>query len=97
MNKKNTKKYIKRLTNNNIILLPHDFTWVHFDNGEFPMFTEKKPLNLGREIVVKQFIRGKITGRVKSLKREKRKNYKGWKMLVAVESTDRSDCLKIGE
>jgi len=93
MNKKNTKKYIKRLTNNNIILLPHDFTWVHFDNGEFPMFTEKKPLNLGREIVVKQFIRGKITGRVKSLKRKS----KYWEMLIAVESTDRSDCLKIGE
>ena len=61
------------------------------------MFTSKKPLSLGKSIVVKQFIRGKIEGKVKSLKRFKTKKYSGWTMLVASESIDRDDCLEIGE
>lgn len=77
MNKKNTKKFIKRMIDNYI--------------------TIKKPLSLGKSIVVKQFIRGKITGKVKSLRRFKTNKYSGWTMLIAVESTDRDDCLELGE
>ena len=97
MNKKNTKKFIKRMIDNYITILPCKFTDVTFDNGELAMFTSKKPLGLGKSIVVKQFIRGKITGKVKSLKRFKTNKYSGWIMLVAVESTDRDDCLELGE
>ena len=97
MNKKNTKKFIKRMIDNYITILPCKFTDVTFDNGELPMLTSKKPLSLGKSIVVKQFIRGKITGNVKSLRRFKTNKYSGWTMLVAVESTDRDDYLELGE
>ena len=97
MNKKNTKKFIKRIIDNYITILPCKFTDVTFDNGELPMFTSKKPLGLVKSIIVKQFIRGKIIGKVKSLKRFKTNKYGGWTMLVAVESTDSDDCLELGE
>lgn len=97
MNKKNTKKFIKRMINNNITILPCKFTYVIFDNGEFPMFMTRKPFGLGKKMVLKQFVRGKITGKVKSLKRFKLDKCKGWTMLVAVENIDRNDCLKFGE
>lgn len=97
MNKKNTKKFIKRMINNNITILPCKFTYVIFDNGEFPMFMTRKPFGLGKNMVLKQFVRGKITGKVKSLKRFKTNKYSGWTMLVAVKSTDRDDCLELGE
>ena len=85
MNKKNTKKFIKRMIDNYITILPCKFTDVTFDNGELPMFTSKKPLGLGKSIIVK------------SLKRFKTNKYSGWTMLVAVESTDSDDCLELGE
>ena len=97
MNKKNTKKFRKRMLNNYITILPCKLTYISFDNRELPMFTHEKPLNLGKNIVVKQLMRGKITGKVKSLKRFKTNKYSGWTMLVAVESTDRDDCLELGE
>ena len=91
MNKKNTKKFVKRMIDNYITILPCKFTDVTFDNGELPMFTSKKPPGLGKSIIVKQFIRGKIIGKVKSLKRFKTNKYGGWTMLVAVEITDSDD------
>ena len=97
MNKKNTKKFRKRMLNNYITILPCKLTYISFDNRELPMFTHEKPLNLGENIVVKQLMRGKITGKVKSLKRFKYRKCQGWKMLVAVENIDRNDCLKFGE
>lgn len=97
MNKKNTKKFIKKMSANYIAILPCKFTSVIFDNGELPMFTSKKPLGLGEKIIVKQFIRGKITGKVKSLKRIKTNKYRGWEILVGVESIDRNDCLNFSE
>ena len=97
MNKKNTKKFRKRMLNNYITILPCKLTYISFDNRELPMFTHEKPLNLGKNIVVKQLMRGKITGKVKSLKRFKLDKCEGWTMLVAVENIDRNDCLKFGE
>jgi len=44
MNRKNTKKFIKRMMNNYITILPCKLTYISFDNGEFPMFTHEKPL-----------------------------------------------------
>ena len=82
MNKKNTKKFIKRMINNNITILPCKFTYVIFDNGEFPMFMTRKPFGLGKNMVLKRFKLDKC---------------KGWTMLVAVENIDRNDCLKFGE
>ena len=61
------------------------------------MFMTRKPFGLGKNMVLKQFVRGKITGKVKSLKRFKFDKCKGWTMLVAVENIDRNDCLKFGE
>lgn len=97
MNRKNTKKFIKRMMNNYITILPCKLTYISFDNGEFPMFTYEKPLGLGENIILKQFVRGKITGKVKSLKRFEYCKYQGWKMLVVVKNIDRNDCLKFGE
>ena len=93
---KTAEKFIKRMIDNYITILPCKFTDVTFDNGELAMLTSKKPLSLGKSIVVKQFIRGKITGKVKSLKRFKTNKYSGWTMLIAVESVDRDDCLELG-
>ena len=42
MNKKNTKKFIKRMIDNYITILPCKFTDVTFDNGELAMLTSKK-------------------------------------------------------
>ncbi|EUB28295.1 MULTISPECIES: hypothetical protein [Fusobacterium] len=97
MNKKNTKKFRKRILNNYITILPCKLTYISFDNRELPMFTHEKPLNLGQNIVVKQLMRGKITGKVKSLKRFKYRKCRGWKMLVAVKNVAYFTCLKFGE
>ena len=97
MNKKNTKKFIKRMINNNITILPCKFTYVIFDNGEFPMFMTRKPFGLGKNMGLKQFVRGKITGKVKSLKRFKYRKCRGWKMLVEVKNVAYFTCLKFGE
>lgn len=96
MNKKNTKKFNKRLINNSIYFLPNSYTFISFDNDEAPMMTTEKPLKIGSSIVIKQFLRGTIKGIVKKLKREKRK-FKPWEMFVEVQEIDRNDCLKIGE
>ena len=85
------------MIDNYITILPCKFTDVTFDNGELAMLTSKKPLSLGKSIVVKQFIRGKITGKVKSLKRFKYRKCRGWKMLVAVKNVAYFTCLKFGE
>lgn len=96
MNKKNTKKFNKRLINNSIYFLPNSYTFISFDNDEPPMMTTEKPLKIGSSVVIKQFLRGTIKGIVKNLKREKRK-FKPWEMFVEVKGIDRNDCLKIGE
>lgn len=93
MNKKNTKKYIKRISNNNIVILSNDYTIIFFEDGGFPTFTENKPPKLGKEIIMEQFGRNKIIGTIKTLKRKKSigitKIYKYWELMVTVKNRDK--------
>lgn len=88
MNKKNTKKFQKRMIENQKILLDSSCTIVCFDNGEPFMINSGKPkefLNIGTGIIIKNFIRGRIDGRIIKMKRIKLRNSKKvWEILVHV-------------
>lgn len=99
MNKKNTKKFQKRMIENQKILLDSSCTIVCFDNGEPFMINSDKPkdfINMGANIIIKQFIRGRIDGRIIKMKRIKLRNSKKvWEILVHVTSVNRKDSLEI--
>lgn len=97
MNKKNTKKFQKRMIENQKILFDSSCTIVCFDNGEPFMMNLGKPkefLNIGTEIIIKNFIRGRIDGRIIKMKRIKLRNSKKvWEILVHVTYMNPIDCL----
>lgn len=97
MNKKNTKKFQKRMIENQKILLDSSCTIVCFDNGEPFMVNSGKPkdfINIGAKIIIKQFIRGRIDGRIIKMKRIKlRNNKKAWELLVHVTYMNPEDYL----
>lgn len=97
MNKKNTKKFQKRMIENQKILLDSERTIVRFDNGEHFMMNSGKPkefFNIGTEIIIKNFIRGRIDGRIMKMKRIKLRNSKKvWEILVHVTYMNPIDCL----
>lgn len=95
MNKKNTKKFKKRMIENQKILLDSSSTIVRFDNGEPFMINSGKPkhfVNIGSKIIIKQFIRGRFDGRVIRMKRIKLRNKrKAWEILVHVTFMNPTD------
>lgn len=82
---------------NQKILLDSSCTIVRFDNGEPFMINSGKPkefLNIGTEIIIKNFIRGRIDGRIIKMKRIKLRNSKKvWEILVHVTYMNPIDCL----
>lgn len=89
MNKKNTKKYNKRILKNNIVMLPNDFTVIKFVNGEHYMCSSGKPFLVGKQMTIGNPRRGiygtinsYISARVISVKRIKGKSEKRWLMKI---------------
>lgn len=89
MNKKNTKKYNKRILQNNIVILPYGLTEIKFTNGERYMYSLSKPKLVGEEIVIANPRRGiygtifsYIKARVVSVKRIRINNEECWSMKI---------------
>lgn len=89
MNKKNTKKYNKRILQNNIVMLPSRLTEIRFINGERYMYSLSKPKLVGEEIVIANHRRGiygtitsYIKARVVSVKRIRANNEERWSMKI---------------
>jgi hypothetical protein len=94
MNKKNTKKFIKRMINNYIVILDSIIITITYDRLEEISWTQDKAVGLGKRIELKNREGTQtIIGKVAKLKRD---GWKSWAMLVTIEKIT-EDCLELGE
>lgn len=83
MNKKNTKKFIKRMINNYIVILDSIIITITYDRLEEISWTQDKAVGLGKRIELKNREGTQtIIGKVAKLKRD---GWKSWAMLVTIE------------